>query len=53
LNLGYAVKGAPTTINQTGIRAFCSEEDAVIRVDPAGVCAVTEAGILVFNPLNQ
>jgi type IV pilus assembly protein PilA len=53
LNLGYAVKGAPTTVNQTGIRAFCSEEDAVIRVDPLGVCAVTEAGILVFNPLNQ
>jgi len=25
----------------------------VIRVDPAGVCSSTEAGILVFNPLNQ
>jgi hypothetical protein len=28
-------------------------EDAVVRVDPAGVCSVTEAGIRVFNPLNQ
>jgi len=53
VNVGYAVKGAPITINQTGIRAFCSEEDAVVRVDPAGVCSVTEAGVLAFNPLNQ
>ncbi|MGA2416304.1 MAG: prepilin-type N-terminal cleavage/methylation domain-containing protein [Candidatus Sulfotelmatobacter sp.] len=53
VNVGYAVKGAPITINQTGIRAFCSEEDAVVRVDPAGVCSTTEAGILTFNPLNQ
>ncbi len=53
VNVGYAVKGAPITINQTGIRAFCAEEDAVVRVDPAGVCSITEAGILTFNPLNQ
>ncbi len=53
VNVGYTVKGAPITINQTGIRAFCSEEDAVVRVDPAGVCSTTEAGILAFNPLNQ
>jgi len=25
----------------------------VVRVDPAGVCSNTEAGILTFNPLNQ
>lgn len=53
VNVGYAIVGVPITINQTGIRAFCSEEDAVIRVDPAGVCSNTEAGILTFNPLNQ
>ena len=53
VNVGYAVKGVPTTINQTGIRGFCAEEDAVIRYDPAGVCSNTEAGILTFNPLNQ
>jgi type IV pilus assembly protein PilA len=53
VNVGYTVKGAPITINQTGIRAFCSEEDAVVRVDPAGACSVTEAGVLTFNPLNQ
>lgn len=53
VNIGYTILAAPITINQTGIRAFCAEEDAVIRVDPAGVCSNTEAGILVFNPLNQ
>jgi hypothetical protein len=30
----------------------CVEEDALIRVDPAGVCSTTEAGVLT-NPLNQ
>jgi prepilin-type N-terminal cleavage/methylation domain-containing protein len=53
VNVGYTIKAAPLTINQTGIRAFCAEEDAVIRVDPAGVCSNTEANILTFNPLNQ
>jgi len=53
VNVGYTVKGVPLSINQTGIRAFCAEEDAVIRVDPLGVCSNTEAGIQAFNPLNQ
>ena len=53
VNVGYTVVAVPLTINQTGIRAFCAEEDAVVRVDPAGACANTEAGILTFNPLNQ
>ena len=53
INIGYTVVTVPLTINQTGIRAFCTEEDAVVRVDPAGVCSNTEAGVLGFNPLNQ
>jgi len=53
VNTGYTVLAVPLTINQTGIRGFCAEEDAVVRVDPAGACSNTEAGILVFNPLNQ
>jgi len=53
VNIGYTILAAPITLNQTGIRAFCAEEDAVIRVDPVGVCSSTEAGILTFNPLNQ
>ncbi|HYM77578.1 MAG TPA: prepilin-type N-terminal cleavage/methylation domain-containing protein [Candidatus Dormibacteraeota bacterium] len=53
VNVGYTVLAVPITINQTGIRAFCAEEDAVVRVDPAGACSNTEAGVLTFNPLNQ
>jgi len=53
VNVGYTVAAVPITINQTGLRAFCAEEDAVVRVDPAGVCSTTEAGVLTFNPLNQ
>jgi hypothetical protein len=53
VNVGYTILGKPLTVNQTGIRAFCAEEDAVVRVDPAGACSSTEANILTFNPLNQ
>ena len=53
VNTGYTIKGVPLSVNQTGVRGFCAEEDALIRVDPAGVCSNTEAGIQVFNPLNQ
>jgi hypothetical protein len=53
VNSGYTVVAVPLSINQTGIRGFCAEEDAVVRVDPAGVCSNTEAGVLTFNPLNQ
>jgi type IV pilus assembly protein PilA len=53
VNSGYTIVAVPLQINQTGIRGFCAEEDAVVRVDPAGVCSNTEPGILTFNPLNQ
>jgi len=53
VNVGYTILAVPLTINQTGIRGFCAEEDAVVRVDPAGACSNTEAGVLTFNPLNQ
>jgi len=53
LNIGYTVLGTPISKNQTGVKAFCAEEDALLRVDPAGVCSATEAGIQTFNPLNQ
>jgi len=53
VKVGYTVAAVPITINQTGLRAFCAEEDAVVRVDPAGVCSTTEGGVLTFNPLNQ
>jgi type IV pilus assembly protein PilA len=33
---GYVVLAVPHAINQTGVRAFCSGQDAAIRYDPAG-----------------
>src|SRR6266496_3213755 len=45
VNVGYAIRAVPTRLNGTGVRGFCTEEDAVVRVDPAGVCSNTEAGI--------
>jgi len=56
VNVGYTIGAVPLSINQTGIRGFCAEEDAVVRVDPAGVCgspAPSEGAVLGFNPLNQ
>jgi type IV pilus assembly protein PilA len=50
--VSYFVNGAPTTLNQTGIRAFCSFEDAVVRADPAGVGATTASTCAAFTPLN-
>ncbi len=48
----YWVSGKPVTPNQTGIRAFCSFEDAVVRSDPAGGGATTAASCAAFTPLN-
>lgn len=53
LNVGFTALAAPKILNETGVRAFCVEQDSIIRVDPAGACSNTEAGILTFNPLNQ
>ena len=38
-NLGYTVGGAPSGFNQTGVRGFCSNEDAVIRYTATGSAA--------------
>ena len=49
----YTALSTPMTINRTGIRGFCSNEDAVVRVDPAGKASNAWATCLTFNPLNQ
>ena len=48
----YAIDATPLTINQTGIRAFCSVEDAVVRWDKSGACSSTHDTVLTFPPLN-
>jgi prepilin-type N-terminal cleavage/methylation domain-containing protein len=52
-SVSYYANAKPVTKNQTGIRAFCSFEDAVVRVDPAGVGATSVATCQAFLPLNQ
>lgn len=49
----YYATAVPVTHNQTGIRSFCSFEDAVIRVDPAGGAIASEAACQALLPLNQ
>jgi type IV pilus assembly protein PilA len=51
---GYTVDGAPASVNQTGVRGFCSNEDGVIRFTPNGatVTTTTEAGCAAFTALQ-
>jgi type IV pilus assembly protein PilA len=49
----YAVNGAPIVFQQTGTRAFCSTEDAVVRQDPAGAGSTTHDSCTAFLPLNN
>jgi len=51
--VSYYAAGTPITINQTGIRSFCSFEDAVVRVNPAGTAIAGVAACQALLPLNQ
>ncbi len=50
-SVSYAANGKPVSANQTGVRAFCSFEDAVVRADPAGTGGTTAATCGAFLPL--
>ena len=51
----YTANGKAVTANQTGVRAFCSfedaVEDAVVRADPAGAGGTTSLACGAFLPL--
>jgi prepilin-type N-terminal cleavage/methylation domain-containing protein len=49
----YYARAIPVTLNQTGIRSFCSFEDAVLRVQPTGAAIGTEAACQALLPVNQ
>jgi prepilin-type N-terminal cleavage/methylation domain-containing protein len=51
--VSYYATAVPVALNQTGIRSFCAFEDAVVRVDPTGVVAGSEAACQALLPLNQ
>jgi len=48
----YFATGIPVVPNQTGIRSFCSFEDAVIRVQPSGAGIASEAACEALQPLQ-
>lgn len=50
-NTQYYATAVPITLNQTGIRSFCSFEDATIRVDPTGGPIASEAACQALQPL--
>jgi len=52
-SVSYSAEGHPVTVNQTGIRSFCSFEDAVVRVNPAGTTVAGVAACQALLPLNQ
>jgi type IV pilus assembly protein PilA len=49
----YYASATPMVVNQTGIRSFCSFEDAVVRVQPSGGGISSEAACQTLLPLNQ
>src|ERR1700720_4458076 len=49
--VSYESSGVPVTLNQTGIRSFCSYEDGVVRVNPAGTAIATVAACQALAPL--
>jgi len=49
----YYATAVPVTLNQTGVRSFCSFEDAVVRVQPTGAGIASEAACQALLPLNQ
>jgi prepilin-type N-terminal cleavage/methylation domain-containing protein len=53
-NLGYVASAYPASLNSTGVRGFCSVEDAVVRYQsPSGMAALaTEAACTAFTALQ-
>ena len=49
----YFAAGTPVTPNQTGVRSFCSYEDAVLRVQSGGGAIANEGACQGLTPLNQ
>jgi type IV pilus assembly protein PilA len=48
----YYITATPVVLHETGDRSFCSVEDAVVRANPAGNIAGSEAACAGWSPLN-
>jgi type IV pilus assembly protein PilA len=42
-SVGYTINGDPTTVNQTGVRHFYTDQSGVVRFNAAQVAAVTDS----------
>ena len=49
-NVSYQIIASPTQPNQSGVRYFCSFEDAVVRVNPTASISTCDYS---QTPLNQ
>jgi len=50
---GYTLDGIPASVNQTGVRGFCSNEDAVIRFKAVGSApSGSEAACAAYTALQ-
>ena len=50
---GYTLDGLPASVNQTGVRGFCSNEDAVIRFKAVGsAISGSEAACAAYTALQ-
>jgi type IV pilus assembly protein PilA len=51
--VGFTLSGIPASINQTGVRGFCANEDAVVRFTAQGTAQVTtEATCYAYTALQ-
>jgi prepilin-type N-terminal cleavage/methylation domain-containing protein len=53
LYLTYTIGSAPAAFNQTGVRDFCSNEDAVVQFAPGAAGAVPAAQAACVSPAYQ
>jgi hypothetical protein len=52
----FVASGNPVTLNTTGVKGFCSDEDNVVRyVSPGttGGVAITYANCITYNAIGQ
>ncbi len=48
----YYATGVPLTVNETGVRSFCSVSDGVVRVQPTGAAIASLAACQALTPLQ-
>ena len=52
VNMNYYAAARPMSVNYTGARTFCSDEDSVVRVEPTGALVGSHAACMALGPLQ-